>query len=540
MLGSFVFHELAHADDQVAVVFVGPNKRAPLYDLSFNEDETVRTFSPGERPLIAASGGGVSFTDIRILPSGAALLADAGQRGFVVTDRFGELLFVMDATRGTPLIASAVVASFIDEERPAQVLLTDNSTARVFLYDVVEERPVWNQAFTVSSYPGRLSAAIWMPEERVAVAVNWPSLGLHAVDVLPIGAHEGQRPLRYTNQSHSDGPADQIVIEELEAVRDIMAFGDGNLLITSRFRLMAIDAGGEVLWTVDSGLLPEVHGEFASARWLPSGRLALATFEPGMWTYPHTNHRVHWFEVDDGEPRWIAKTPILDAAPSRIDAAGGHGATGTLNYRADLDGERGSAEDLVVVDHLSLDSVQYRLGDAVEVGAMLRNDGPTALRLGRLQVSVSPDPSDGRCDELEENASGFLWRRAPLLIEAGGLFILRSSGRLESPLGQGHWCARLISTDDQMIQRIHGRAVAFKITGSGSASTIEVRDLGGTIDAGDGGDTDHPIDSLDEPEGGCVCSALAPYPTSPGPGWALFFLVAAFLVRTRRRQRRPR
>lgn len=527
----------ARADDRVVAVFVGPNERAPVFTLGV-EDDLFQSISLGERILIEGAPA-ATFSDIRILPSGGALLADANQRGFLVTDRQGELLFSMGAPRTIPLIASAAVASYANESLPARVLLTDNSTGRAQIYDLIEERYVWNQAFALSTIRGQLKAAIWLPMDRAAIGINWPNLGVYAIDVLPTQGGEGLRPIRYTNIAHNDGPIDQIVVEDLQAVRDLMSYGEGDLLITSQHRLLAIDALGEVLWMINAGDHPAVQGEFASARWLPSGRLALATFEPGQWTFPHTNHRIHWFEFVDGEPIWLARTPILGAAPSRIDAANGHGATGTLNYLADLGGERGSAGDINVVDALSLDASQYRLQDDAQFSAVLRNAGPTAVRLERLFIALDADPSSGACEDIVDESGVEIWQRVPLVIEAGASFVLRGTRTLVTPLREGPWCARLISIDEGLERRVHGPPKAFRIVGSSRASTIEVRELGEAPDKGGGGEGEDPDIILLDPEGSCVCAAFSASPAhSPSsPLLLLLALVVGLRLANQRRRR---
>jgi MYXO-CTERM domain-containing protein len=521
------------AEERVIVVFVGSNLRAPVYGLVEDGDHlTAQAIT--ERVLLGRSSSGTTFSDIRILPSGHALLADANQRGFAVTNGDGDVLVQLGGAGSVPSITSAAVVAYADGRLPARVLLTDNGTGRAQIYDLTERRYVWHQPFTLMGLRGQLTTAIWLPGDRAAVAVNWPALGISAIDVLLTRAGEDWRPRRFTNVAHQEGPIEQIVVKELESIRDVMAYGADNLLVTTRHSLMALGPDGTVLWQIESGQLPQLSGEFASGRWLPSGQVALATFEPGYWTYPHPNHRVHWFDVQEGRPRWVAATEPLDAAPARLDAAVGQGGTGSFDYYADLDGERGSADDIATLDALRFDAASYLPGKEVEFTATLRNGGPTAVRLDRLFVVLAPDVGDGSCEAVDVARRIELWQRVPMLIEGQGFFVLRARSQLEPPMTPGVWCGALLSHDAMMTERVHGPMAPVQILRSGSTSTIVVRDLGGPGNGNDD-DTAEPVPGgFDELDSGCACTSVA---TGSGPsGLSVLGLLVLLGLGQRRRR----
>src|SRR5690554_3921569 len=177
----------AHTEDAVIVLGSGGSRFAAIYDLQPTTDDdnnpALSAVLTGQRTLLSADVAIATFSDIKILPDGAQLLADGNARGFLITESNGTIRSQLRQPNHVPSIASASVVSYIGPGEPLEVIMADNSTSSASVYDITRQKYVWTHSFRANSYGGRLSSVVVLPEKRFAVAVNWPNLNVFAIDI---------------------------------------------------------------------------------------------------------------------------------------------------------------------------------------------------------------------------------------------------------------------------------------------------------------------------------------------------------------------
>ncbi|MBA2660860.1 MAG: hypothetical protein H0U74_01080 [Bradymonadaceae bacterium] len=536
ILSLWSFEAAAQSDDAVVVVSSGGVRHVQLFDLEAY-DGTIEAFAAGRRRILPDSAAASTFTDIKVLPDGSFLLADASGRGFMVSDADGALRYELRPPNAIPSIASASVVSYLGPGAPHQVLMGDNATSRASVYDIFAQGYSWSYDFGASGSRAVITQAIAMPGERIAAAVNWPAQGLSSVDVFKLGPGEGPAHRRFANIDHFGGPRDLVIVEGLNTVRDLMARADGSLLVTTRFSLLSLSPAGEVLWQLNVADDLALNGELATARWLPSGRIALASFEPGHWVRPHTNHRIHWIDPSsEGAPSVVATSEVLDAAPVRLDALRGHGGTGTFGFETD-GGEPafGDASALVLSAELIVNAMSFRSGDRLSANATLLNPGAQPIALERVGVVGLP----GRCGSPHGTARTFFEYRG-IRLESAAAFEFDGAVIVDPSFVPGPWCVFVSTRDRFLVERAVGDPIEIEIEAE-RIRPPDVRDVELLEDVGEG-DVGFELSEPPTPaesEQGCACRLAPGSGTLGGAGWLASLAIVLALARVRKRRQRP-
>lgn len=496
----------AFAEDGVAVLPTGGVTDAPVYDLDTTGPEP-RVRDRGRRPLVEEATGPVPIRDFKILPDGRNLLTDVDGRGVAITGADAAIDYAFTAPLERPRVTSASVSAYAAPGEPTRLLVTDSNRSQVYVIDPATDEIAWIKSFAMPSARASFAQAVALPGGRTAIAVSWPSLAVSAIDIYESQAGVPGDPVRrLASAQHPDAPDEVVIVPELADIRDLMGLPDRHLLVTTRFKLLEIDLDGAIVWSVDIADSDKLHGEFASARLLPSGRVAVATFEPGVWTSPHTNHRIHWLSgaaLDDERIEVEATSVALGFAPARLEVADGHGASGTFGYRPGLDASgAGTLADLQLGRDLSLDADTYRLGQTIWGSANVVNAGADTVVATRLAIILRP----GACGS-QTGTPITLEEASAVELAAGDNFELQGRYVVDEAMSPGRWCARVRAQDGAGDVVDLGTPVAFDVVeGAGdTGSSIEVSDLGywsaDAADAGGGGDAEAGVG----PESGCAC-----------------------------------
>lgn len=533
----------AVAEDGVAIVPNGGATHARVFDLDTSGAE-VRVRDQGRRPLVGDGVGPVAIRDLKILPDNTNLLSDVDGRGVVISEPDGAFSYAFAAPQDRPRVSSASVTAYAGIGQPTRILATDSNRSLAFVVDPQNDEWVWQQSFSMPGARATFSQAIALPSQRAAIGVSWLAMGLSAIDIYAVQSGEPTELVRrLASALHADPPEETEIVAELAALRDLMGLPNGNLLVTTRFLLSEITTEGDVVWSVDIGDSAELKGEFASARLMPSGRIAVATYEPGIWTSPHEHHRVHWLSASELEAERIevvATSSALEAAPARIEVADGHGGSGTFGYRPGIDSPgNGTIGDLALAGGPSFNTTEYAHSDWMFTSAVLENTGTETATIARASIVATP----GACGA-GNAASRTLIESTAVDIAAGESFEVRDSLEIDDSFAVGHWCAKV------QVQNASGASVEFDATGTfdvvestgGDSSTVIVRDLGhSSTDAADAGFDASSPDVRPGPESGCACSSLnhAGTPGSLGAvsvSWLGLLLIGAGGALWRRRR----
>lgn len=536
----------ALANDTVLVVPNGPTRAAARLDVD-RTDSPARVVSRGVQPLAVAGADPVPIRDLKLLPGGSALLADADGRGVVIVDAQGARTFSLDQPGARPRTMSASVSAFSAPGEVARILVTDNNRSQAYVVDPQRDATaLWARNFALTRSQADFVQAIVLPGQTAAIAMNWRDMRIAGIDIFKMQAGIPQTLLRrIATEPHPNQPESLVVVPEVIELRDVMGLGNGNLLVTTRTRLFEMDLEGNIHWQIeidqpqqDGGDSP-IHGEFRAATVLPSGDIALATVQPGVWTAPHPNHRVYWMSASAlaaSQVEIIAQSEALDAAPARLRAAGDPSGSGTFGYNPGLDAEgSGSVDDLELVRPLTLSRPSFARGERLIASADIKNAGAQAVMLARLTVALS------------SSACGAQTAQSRLLIDMVALQIapdevLKPRGNIEidQTFSPGHWCARLHAHPAGGDAVELGAPVAFEILESdaGTGSRIDVQDLGfwPGDDAGVPGTNRPPRQDDVEVEAGCACASNES--STPQLSWVSLLIVAGALHAVRRRRER--
>ena len=476
-----------------------------------------------------------------------------------------------------------------------RVLVADSASSRVFLQDRTADRVTWQRSLFGMSSRAHIVQAIALPGGRVVTATNWEGAGVSGLDLIPVFApDDGQAARRrIASAEHQDAPEDLVIEPALEDLRDVVALEDDTLVVTTRLAILGVTLQGQVLWRAELADYG-IGGQLASARVTPEGRLVAATFEPGRWTSPHPNHRVHWFELpelpsgpieepppgdmglsadpdmgagksidaDMGQadeaprPRLLASSAPLERAPRRIEPRAGTGGTGARGYDGTTPPgqDPGSLEELIVGSPLQLERVDLRPGQRLRASVELVNAGGRDIELAALELIAYPG---GSC--LEDPAQGLRVAAQPARALAPlERMPLTFERVLDEAFGAStSWCAQLLVTraDPEQTQRQIGNGVLFEVRDvDPEMGTVQLptRDLGVVVgappdmgpgpDGGAGMDAPSPmlpVDIVDpeDPERGCACGAASGGQAPAGGLAALALLGLARLGRPRRRRR---
>ena len=522
----------AQSDDAVVVLYNGGVEAVDVFDLTSADPPAAIRF--GERRIVPEDLGPVRVSDIKILPDGAYLIGDVDARGAAVVDPSGsEFRWVMDPLRRLTNIDSASVGSYFAPGEPSLVATGDSASSNATLISTSQSVTTWFTTLNLPTSAAAVPQVVVMPDNRIAVAINWQQAAVSAIRIKRVD-DPGDIGEEIASADYLELPSDAVVVPEIDRLRDLQVLQDGRFLVTAPRALVVLAADGTLSSLIDLGDLPEVSGELASVRATNSGRWAIASFEPGQWVQPHTNHRIHWFDPDMGVV--VATSEPLPRAPLRVEPLEGNGGTGTVGFDAGLDLILQADPTAVALEELFVPD-QAAVGTNLGVTATVRNTGSVPLGFERLTVRAAP----GSCP-LNEPGQVELAVATSAAIPAGSIFRWVGSSFVDASYEVGPWCAFVEALDQLGTARRVGEVLSFEITEAqtGSNSIVDVRPIdlnpGPETDAGgDGGDAGDP-DTQPPDDKGCCATISTQRTSSPYLVVALLLLIA----RTGRRSRRPR
>jgi MYXO-CTERM domain-containing protein len=525
----------ALGDDAVYVLPYGGVEALWTLDLD-EQGAQPRALDLGAERIRDAADGPTTITDVKPLPDGALLLTDVGGQGvlWLSADRTQtQLLYKAPSPALFPLAAASVVR-YGPSGLPRVLLIGDTTTSSAILYDVAEQRALWTQSAFLPSGRGFVSQIISQPDDRAWIGMWWRGEGVTGVDRITRDAAGTalMPPARIANRAHDGAPSALTVLDTLDEVRDLQGLPDGGVLITGRFIIIRVNANGTARWQLPILDQPGLAGELASARLLPSGKLAVATLEPGEWTRPHPNHRVHWLvePAADGPTTLLASSGPLVAAPRHIEPAIG-GGTGTLGWSGPPDEEQPADLALLALDPaLASSPASLKQGDWLTLVAGLRSlDGASvAVERAQLKAARSED-----CGALAGLPTRTLSERVDTTIAPGAPLDLGGMLRLDEGWQPGAWClfievsagtARRTFAQTSTIRVLPARAPVF-------VDELEFTRYGDDMDAPDMGMEPAPPSPKNDGDDGCGCAT--PAQQAPWPLWALLALPALLGYRRR-------
>lgn len=546
MLATLFMPAWAQADDTLLVLPTGPTRDAQILGL-VEADGQPSPVVLGQHRLLENAIGAAPIRDLKILPDGQNLVSDVDGRGVLITDALGQAQFSLDAPGARLLISSASVSAYAAPGEVARLLITDSNRSQAFVMDPRNPgAPLsWIRGFALPGARAEFVDAIALPGQRSALAINWASLGVSAIDIYETRSGSPMTPIRrIAGATHPNQPEETVLIPQVAQLRDIMGLPNRNLLITTRTMLFEMDLQGDIKWQITLGQGgANMQGEFAAATLLPSGRIALATVQPGVWTAPHVNHRVYWLSpsaLERSEVEVIAQSQPLTFAPRGLEARAGHGASGSFGFMPGLQADQsGPLSDLSLSRQLRLNKDDFVPGEMIHISADLENTGTEPVILSNINIMMSL----GACGAQTE-LSLTLVDAVTVEILAGESFAVRGNRAVDDTVVPGRWCARLHVQDGRGERAELGAPVEFEVLeGSGdSGSTIDTEDLEfwpGPDDLEDPDDDPGERPPTGRPGGddeGCGCAS--PGGGRPGhlPG-GLLALGALAAVRWRRRRK---
>lgn len=529
-------------DDRVLVLDWAPSTQARALELLLSGEAAAPSQEPADAPgatvrdvgvvrLLPATEQPRVLTDVKVLPNGTLLLTSRTGASVLLyapaSDTLQTLYKAPDASLS--ILESASAFSYAAQGQPTQLLLTDSYPSLGTVYEIASGLEPRRVTLYISGGRGFLVQGIVMPGGRLAFATNWPSAQTWGIDVIDLAEAPGspESVRRFANRAHQGSPPDLTIMEELGELREIMALDAETLLVTTRFEVFTLKLDGTRGWRLDVGQHPEINGEFASARALPTGRVAIATYEPGRWTSPHTNHRVHWFAAPqpDTPPQRLASSEALERAPRRVEAASGTGGTGTLGFSAGLGAlEPGGLDDLQVSEPLTVTPSPATAGATLTARLTLMNADARVIALKRLSVQALPGP----CDAPTGATPALVAEARDVVIAPNTPYPFTGSTSATAPLTPGAWCAQVALEDPSgRVVELPSRAPFTIVADTTGPYQAPRQDLGLRLPGADmGGDAD-----MGEPGGGggegCQCGQ--PPARTPAPWgwlWALGALIA--------------
>src|SRR5690554_1156699 len=291
------FPAQAQADDALLGLPTGPTRDAQVLGL-VEANGVTSPVDLGEHRLLESAIGAAPMRDLKILPDGRNLISDVDGRGVLITDALGQAQFSLDAPGARLLISSASVSAYAAPGEIARLLITDSNRSQAFVMDPRNPgAPLsWIRGFALPGARADFVDAIALPGQRSALAINWSSLGVSGIDIYQTRSGSPMTPIRrIAGATHPNQPEETVLLAKVAQLRDIMGLPNRNLLVTTQTTLFEMDLEDDIKWKITLGQAgANMQGEFAAATLLPSGRIALATVQPGVWTAPHVNHRVYW------------------------------------------------------------------------------------------------------------------------------------------------------------------------------------------------------------------------------------------------------
>ncbi|MEM1347856.1 MAG: MYXO-CTERM sorting domain-containing protein [Myxococcota bacterium] len=489
------------------------------------------------------------IASVRALPDGSLLLAGVGDARVVRVLADGALRDTYVSPRRFPELTSAAIAGYASNGAPTQVLVTDASSSQAIVRDLRRGADIWTTSLSVPPQgsalgsQARIFQGAVLPGGRIALAAQLTTLDTWTVDIFTLaGADDPEMRQQLSSRPYPQQPPTTRVAPELERARDMTALDADTLLLASATSAFALKTDGSVAWTIDIADFLDVGGEIAAARKLDSGRIAVATFEPGVWTQAHPNHRVHWFELTEREEGVSAVTLIrsstpLQRAPKALGALRSTGGTGTFRDSSGLGAPSGGGATtaLEVSKELLLTPESASLGQRLTVNYEVTNTSQAPVGVTRFVVAALPNAA---CQE--ETPTRILAETNATTLAPLATFTLEASVFLDANSGYapGTWCAYAAVQDNDGSWARLGDAVTFAITGA-PTDILETEDLSleeFDDSAPDPDDPEGDLDAVDLPEvSGCGCQQPVGRPTAP---WsiALVLLAMGWMIARRRRR----
>lgn len=501
----------AQSEDAVIVLLHGGVDSVRALDLDSN-DEVVEL---GDEKFADMLWTG---SDIKRLPGGGHLLAQASGAGFAIFNTDGSLQFQFDESLRFRDVSSASVAGYVSLTEPGRILLADSFQGVASIRDIRTGQLVWFQNLQVQGRFPTFAQAIVMPDNKVAVAANWPAIGLSAIDLFSFGGGMITRQ-QFANFVGVEAPDATIPLDALaEGISDIYGLADGAFLVSTPFEVFQLESDGTIGWRFDIREQVAIGGEIEAARLLDSGRVAFATFERGKWISGHPNHGVHW--IDPTTQTWIASSTPLNRAPASMDTYSGHGATGTRNFEAGLgDLSLGSLDDILAVN-LTMGRLEFERGDILRPQVDLSNQGMYPVVLTTVRIEASP----AACGD-EAARDVVLAAAEDATITPATSFRLADERTVDFDFELGVWCARVVATD------FNGNTAALSelefevaVMASDGEDPVDIRDLNFSDSAPDMGvdaGVIQPPPQLPADEG-CGCTSS---PRTDAAAWLVVLML---------------
>ncbi|CAN0476415.1 unnamed protein product, partial [Laminaria digitata] len=513
---------MAQESDETALVVFHGGTRA-LDRITIEPDGESWRAVPLSRVEVIPSPQDVRvIRDARVLPDGRILLSGISDEGIGISDPDeGTFELIYRPSNAFSRIESGAVVGYTPGEDVQRILLTDSALSTASIHDRFDDRELWRASLFIPGARAFLVAGILMPGARIITASNWRSLGISGIDLFEL-ASPPDRPahVRFATSDHEGAPATLMILPELADLRDVMALDEDTLLVTTRFAIHAMDLDGTIQWTVSASEDLEVGGEFASARVLPSGKMVAATFEPGKWTTPHPNHRVHWYSSPLGEeaPERLATSSSLTSAPNRVLPAQSIGGTGTYQYEASLEQlNDGTLDQLQAAGAFVLDREATRAGQDLGGALTYRNTGERGVVLNRMAILAIEGE---RCLPSGDEPR-LLWERREVVIGPLSSYTFEGTTIIDETYAPGTWCAFLVLEDREGVSftRLSTNDTWVVLGKDGESGftkiprddlSLQTRDPGMEPDPMDMGTApDEGVIDLDQDEGkdrGCGCA----------------------------------
>ena len=460
---------LAQSDDAVVVLGVGGVDTVAMFDVA--REPEPRSIRLGTQRILPVELGPATIADIKILPDGSALLADVGGRGAAITSPDGATLtFELDPLRRYLNVDSVSVATYFAPGTPSLILVGDSSSSSVSIRGAESGDIAWFRSMRLATSPATIVQAITMPGNRVAIAVEWPFIGVWGIEVATTDT--GELVASFVSEIHGEAAADAVVIPEIELLRELVGLPNGNLLVTTAHDVLEIALDGSIVARFSIGDYAEMNGELASARRLASGDIAVATFQPGEWVRPHTNHRVHWLDGQTGA--LFATSEALTRAPLRVEPAAGSGGTGTFGFDGGLDQIQQGDPTAISLAALDAEPLKVAVGATLRTSATITNHGEFPVGLATLVIRGSV----GACTDEPQDDFDFA-TRSSVALQPMGSFSLTDRVAIDARFGVGPWCLYVEGLDRQSVWRQYGESLEIEVVEAtdGPQSVIEVTPL---------------------------------------------------------------
>lgn len=516
--------------EEVLILPAGGTQALPVFVVHTGESPSI--IAAGQQPIRLQDQSTASYTDLVVLPGGSLLLGDGFGRGAVRFSVQGDQVFSLFERNSMIPPTSVVAAAYIGMNEPDLLLLGDSSTGRVQLYDVISRIYTWTASLSRAGVRGQPRRAVLLPGGRVAVVVHWPSLELSALKIFPLEANPLPEQALYSQEVEPATEDGTLQIQPLLFTpRDLAADLDGRLLVTTAEHLLLLAEDLSLLASLSLADLPQVSGEFQSARFLDSGKILAATRQPGQWNTPHQNHRLHLFSLDEGFV-YLTQSTSLDRAPLRVEVRQSQGGTGTRDYFADALEDQGPGLEAILVESaLTVVPRRFPRDEAGHFQFRLLSTGPGSILVRRIELRTQ----QGACEDLA--LPDALTRQAFLrtnqeLFEGEP----RTYNGLIDPidLAIGPHCVQIALTGRSGDRLFVGEALTFEVLPPSDAreSAVSVEDLP-RLEPGEGDGTGP---HLEESQEGCACATSS----QGGPTAPLVLLVTLAFLWTQRPRLRAR